>query len=206
MHCVPDLSEHLSESYFQLSFRYIYQITTFLWRRKWQPTPVFLPGEFHRQRKLVGYRPWGHQESDTTEWLTLAHFYLSLGSVSGGLFHSFFGGTFLPYYWFSLTLCVAACILDKVDASPSLHELTFYRRRPPTWIEIHWPILTFSLPRKKQAAVDFVPCSVMNSEWDVWCLPAQDAVTISLQLHRMYLTQQKSRTGKMEVSSLGSPT
>ena len=35
--------------------------------RKWQPTPVFLPGEFHGQRSLVGYSPRGCQESDTTE-------------------------------------------------------------------------------------------------------------------------------------------
>ena len=32
-----------------------------------QPTPVFLPGEFHGQRSLVGYSPWGHKEWDTTE-------------------------------------------------------------------------------------------------------------------------------------------
>ena len=38
-----------------------------LWRRKWQPMPVLLPGEFHEQRSLVGYSPWGHKESDTTE-------------------------------------------------------------------------------------------------------------------------------------------
>ena len=31
------------------------------------PTPVFLPGEFHGQRRLVGYSPWGHKESDTTD-------------------------------------------------------------------------------------------------------------------------------------------
>ena len=37
------------------------------WRRKWQRTPVFLPGEFHGQRSLAGYSPWGHKESDTTE-------------------------------------------------------------------------------------------------------------------------------------------
>ena len=36
------------------------------WRRKWQPTPVFLPGEFHGQKSLAGYSPWGHIESDTT--------------------------------------------------------------------------------------------------------------------------------------------
>ena len=40
-----------------------------LWRRKWQPTPVLLPGKSHGQRRVVGYSPWGHKESDTTEWL-----------------------------------------------------------------------------------------------------------------------------------------
>ena len=37
------------------------------WRRKWQPTPVFLPGKFRGQRGLVGYSLWGCKESDTTE-------------------------------------------------------------------------------------------------------------------------------------------
>ena len=36
-------------------------------------TPVFLPGESHGQRSLVGYSPWGHKESDTTEQLSLTH-------------------------------------------------------------------------------------------------------------------------------------
>ena len=35
------------------------------WRRKWQPISVFLPGKFHGQRKLVGYSPWDHKESET---------------------------------------------------------------------------------------------------------------------------------------------
>ena len=35
--------------------------------KAWQSTPVFLPGEFHGQRSLAGYSPWGHKESDTTE-------------------------------------------------------------------------------------------------------------------------------------------
>ena len=39
------------------------------WRRKWQPTPVFLPGESHGWRSLVGCSPRGHKESDTTERL-----------------------------------------------------------------------------------------------------------------------------------------
>ena len=37
------------------------------WRRKWQPTPVFLPRESHGQRSLAGYSPWDRKESDTTE-------------------------------------------------------------------------------------------------------------------------------------------
>ena len=37
------------------------------WRRKRQPTPVFLPGESHGQRSLAGYSPWGRRELDTTE-------------------------------------------------------------------------------------------------------------------------------------------
>ena len=37
------------------------------WRRAWQPTPVFSPGESHGQRSLAGCRPWGHKESYITE-------------------------------------------------------------------------------------------------------------------------------------------
>ena len=40
------------------------------WRRKWLPTPVFLPGESHGQRSLAGYSLLGYKESDTTEQLT----------------------------------------------------------------------------------------------------------------------------------------
>ena len=41
------------------------------WRRKWQPTPVFLPGKSHGQGSLAGYSPWGHKEPDMTERLHL---------------------------------------------------------------------------------------------------------------------------------------
>ena len=47
------------------------------WRRKGQPTPVFLPGELHGQRSLAGCSPWGCAESDTTE---RPHFLFSLFS------------------------------------------------------------------------------------------------------------------------------
>ena len=54
------------------------------WRREWQPTQVFLPREFHGQRSLAGYSPWGHKESDATEWLTHT-------SIVNTVFHSFSG-------------------------------------------------------------------------------------------------------------------
>ena len=52
------------------------------WRREWQPTPVFLPGESHGQRSLAGYSLWGRKESDTTERLTPSLPGFSLPSIS----------------------------------------------------------------------------------------------------------------------------
>ena len=51
------------------------------WRRKWQPTPVFLPGESQGGGNLVGCRLWGRTESDTTEQL---HFDFSLSCTGEG--------------------------------------------------------------------------------------------------------------------------
>ena len=44
-------------------------------RKKWQPTPVFLPGESHGQRSLEGYSPWSHKESDMIEHTRTHNFY-----------------------------------------------------------------------------------------------------------------------------------
>ena len=53
-----------------------------LWRRKGQPTPVFLPGESHGQRSLTGYGPRGRKESDTTERLSMhAHIIILVSPV-----------------------------------------------------------------------------------------------------------------------------
>ena len=49
------------------------------WRRKWQATPVFLPGESHRQ---TGYSPWGCKESDMTKWLTHTRVYSAIEGLS----------------------------------------------------------------------------------------------------------------------------
>ena len=47
------------------------------WRRKWKPTPLFLPGKPHGHRSLAGYSPWGHKESDTTEATVHAYIHVT---------------------------------------------------------------------------------------------------------------------------------
>ena len=51
------------------------------WRRKWQPTPVLLPGKSHGQRSLVGYSPWDHKESDTTECIYMMEYHAALKRI-----------------------------------------------------------------------------------------------------------------------------
>ena len=51
------------------------------WRRQWHPTPVLLPGKSHGRRSLVGYSPWGREDSDTTEQL---HFHFSFSCIGEG--------------------------------------------------------------------------------------------------------------------------
>ena len=53
------------------------------WRRKWQSTPVLLPGKSHGQRSLVGYSPWGRKESDTTKRLHLTSLQVEAQTESG---------------------------------------------------------------------------------------------------------------------------
>ena len=59
-----------------------------LWRRKWQPTPVLLPGESHGQRNLSGYSPWSCKELDTVERL---HFLCEQSCILPGCTWDFSG-------------------------------------------------------------------------------------------------------------------
>ena len=52
------------------------------WRRKWQSTPVLLPGESHRQRRLLGYSPRGPKKGGMTEQLTLFTFTWTVHSMA----------------------------------------------------------------------------------------------------------------------------
>ena len=71
------------------------------WRRKWQPTPIFFPGEFHGQRSLAGYSLWGGKESDTTERLK------KKGGAGGNKLAMFFPSLYKFKRRFLLKFCVA---------------------------------------------------------------------------------------------------
>ena len=105
------------------------------WRRKWQPAPVFLPGESHGQESLAGYSPWGRKESDTTEhahilWILEKHDLWCLL-----LLHSYFP-------WAALLLLSSlmfsghfSCCLPAVSSFPP-HPPTsdcFSRHFQPSW-------------------------------------------------------------------------
>ena len=67
-----DMTERLHFTYFILYHR----------RRKWQPTPVFLPGESHGQGILAGHGPWGRRELDMTEVTEQGHILKHLAFIS----------------------------------------------------------------------------------------------------------------------------
>ena len=68
VHGVAKSRTRLSDFTFTFHFHCSLSLFTFMhWRRKWQPTPVFLPGESQGRGDLVGCRLWGCTESDTTE-------------------------------------------------------------------------------------------------------------------------------------------
>ena len=65
----------------QLLFFLLTLVAFIIWRRRWHPTPVLLPGKSHGWRSLVGCSPWGHKELDMTERL---HFHFSLSCIGEG--------------------------------------------------------------------------------------------------------------------------
>ena len=95
-------------------------------RRKWQPTPIFLPGKSHGQWSLVGYLPWGRKESDTTErdlqgtysfFIFLRQSAFSQGSVRIDVSHTHVSCHYTSYSasftHFSKTIVSVLCICNK---------------------------------------------------------------------------------------------
>ena len=83
-------------------------------RREWQPTPVFLPGEFHGLRSLAGYNPWGHKELDMTERLTQTHRHTHTHTHTHG------SCTFAPPSGNETFLLFPACVRGHWSLQPQL--------------------------------------------------------------------------------------
>ena len=89
------------------------------WRRKWQPTLVFLPGKSHGRRSLAGYSPWGCKELDTTGWF---HSPSMLLQVDG-----FFWLNNVPLcICVCVCVCVCVCIISFIHPSVSGHLCCFH--------------------------------------------------------------------------------
>ena len=85
------------------------------WRRKWQPTPVFLPGESQGRKSLVGCRLWGHTELDTTEAIQQQQQQHFNWWIAGSFF------SFLTAVWLGTTVKVrASTTLITVDCQNDL--------------------------------------------------------------------------------------
>ena len=88
------------------------------WRREWQPTPVFLPGEFHGQRSLVGYSPWGNKKLDTTE-----HTHIYLLCVEAGQFKDYINTAQIPFSVSQQVYTPWCCCCSKsLQSSPTLWD------------------------------------------------------------------------------------
>ena len=105
------------------------------WRRKRQPTPVFLAGKSHGQRSLVGYCPWSCKESDTTKQQTLAFCTFLCCAEVFCCFFCLFVFSIVPLVYFCfccyyLWLCVSHSVMsdfcNPMDCSPpgsSVHRI-----------------------------------------------------------------------------------
>ena len=94
------------------------------WRKAWQPTSIFLPGESHGQRSLVGYGPWGRRESAMTE-VTLLAYMLSLPASKLGLHLP------LPFY-FSKAFSFTKKLKHGRKKETALHKLNSWEKNPST--------------------------------------------------------------------------
>ena len=103
-------------------------IRTISWRRKWQPTPVFLPGKSHGQRGLVDYSPWSCKESDTTERFHLSFLYVH----------------HVGYNTFTMIVCLNSNTCLYHPPCPSL--IPFISFFPLTSLLRNYPIIFFSIP------------------------------------------------------------
>ena len=126
------------------------------WRRKWQPTPVLLPGKSHGWRSLVGYSPWGRKELNMTEQL---HFHLCIAKWLHNKLTSitsYSHSVFLVRELLRFTLLVTFKYTIQYEHS---HHIVHYMSRiyfPYNWKYVLWKIL------KEMGIPDHLTCLLRN--------------------------------------------
>ena len=112
-------------------------------KETWQPTPVFLPGEFHRQRSLAGCSPWGLKESSTTERLTQGDFYYQqqvwisemLKGTQSSTFGLLFTFTFKIFTYNKIHSFASGSIVKQLD-NHDHHQDTRTAPLPPVFLRL----------------------------------------------------------------------
>ena len=126
------------------------------WRRKWQPTPIFLPGKSQGQRSLAGYSPWGHKELETIEYsciiFQILFPYKPLQSIEKSLLYYIVG----TYQLSILYIVVCICQLEFPSLSLPLYSLVIISQLS-TYATLL--ILFLSLVLK----IFFSPCSPLKN-------------------------------------------
>ena len=77
------------------------------WRRKWQSTPALLPEKSHGQRSLIGYGPWGREESDTTERLHFTSLHFTSLCIPPMIKSCYLGNGIMNYFNFYIIILVS---------------------------------------------------------------------------------------------------
>ena len=145
-------------------------------RRKWRPTPIFLPGKSHGQRSPSGYSLWGHKEPDTAEWLN------NKRDTSACLFSHGSGVRQEPPHWETTLLSIPDLRFSQPSDSGNEHprqflwEKTQWRRRTanPLWSQHHSssPTSVLSLSLRLPTALFFeTSCSRTHQEIQKTNLP-----------------------------------
>ena len=100
--------------------------------------PILLSGEFHGQRSLVGYSPWGWKELDTTQWLTSLYWLLNSPPLDFFTLHHFTLWLWLTGAWskWSSVLCFWACLLPCLLPQQTLKVACSAKTKIPTFQ--HW--------------------------------------------------------------------
>ena len=148
------------------------------WRRKWQPTPVFLPGESQGQRSLVGCCPWGHKESDAAARTHFLFLYSTPPCHSN--YNSSFSSLLRSLHWipnYYLSLCAQSCLtlcgpMDGSSPSSSVHGILQARA-------LEWVAISFSRGFSQSRDWTCVSCLSCIGRWVLYWLHPLEALIMA---------------------------